>query len=91
MRLLANLLKEQGNLAEAISLFTEELETHVLLHGNVHEDTWFSAYKLAEVLRKAGQHEEAEALAAKHPHPEDDDDDDDDDDGEAGRAGDEQH
>ena len=67
MKQLANLLKEQGNLAEAISLFTEVLKTHVLLHGNVHEDTWFAAYKLAEVLRKAGQHEEAEALEAKHP------------------------
>ena len=39
----------------------------MLLHGDMHEDTWFAASNLADVLRKAGQHEEAEALEAKHP------------------------
>ena len=63
---LANLLKEQGNLAEAIILFTEELEACVLLHGMEHKETCGSVRNLVNVLRMAGQREEAEALAAKH-------------------------
>ena len=63
---LASLLKEQGNLAEAIILFTEELEACVLLHGMEHAETCNSAENLVNVLRMAGQREEAEALAAKH-------------------------
>ena len=63
---LAAVLKEQDNLAEAILLFTEELEACVLLHGMTHTETSSSATNLVHVLHKAGQREEAEALAAKH-------------------------
>ena len=60
------LLKDQGMFAEAIPLFTEELEGLVLLHGMEFQETRESAEHLVELLRNSGQRDEAEALAAKH-------------------------
>jgi len=64
--LLALLLEEQGKLVVAIPLRTEELEGLVLLHGMEHATTRGAAKRLVSTLRKAGQQEEAEALADKH-------------------------
>ena len=63
---LADLLENQGDIIEAIPLFTEELEGYVSLHGMAHEQTRNSAKHLAEVLRSSGQHYGAKALTAKH-------------------------
>ena len=53
-------------LTEAIPLFTEELEGCELLYGMAHKETRDSADHLVKLLRNAGQHDEATALAAKH-------------------------
>ena len=66
IRDLADLLEEQGMLAEAIPLLTEALEGYVLLFGMENELTRLRARRLVRNLRKVGQREEAEALAAKH-------------------------
>ena len=66
-------------LAEAIPLFTEELEGLVLLHGMEFQETRESAEHLVELLRNSGQRDEAEALAAKHGVCNDSDDNSDDD------------
>ena len=63
---LADLLENQGMLAEAILLFSELLETRVSLLGMKHEKTRRLANKLVGMLRNSGQHNEANALAAKH-------------------------
>jgi len=55
-----------GMLTEAIPLFTEELEGCELLYGMAHKETRDSADHLVKLLRNAGQHDEATALAAKH-------------------------
>ena len=52
--------------AEAIPLFTEELEGLVVLRGMEYQETRDSAEHLAGLLRDAGQHDEVTALAAKH-------------------------
>eukprot|EP00964_Phaeocystis_antarctica_P052953 scaffold31023_cov65-Phaeocystis_antarctica.AAC.2 len=59
-------LEGQGKLGEAIPLYTEELEGRMLLDGMEHSTTRFVAKRLVSTLRKAGQQEEAEALADKH-------------------------
>ena len=64
--LLADLLEKQGKLVEAIPLYTEKLEGRVLLYGMEHEATRHVAKRLVSTLRKAGQQEEAEAVADKH-------------------------
>jgi hypothetical protein len=77
---MANLLEEQGMLAEAIPLFTEELEGLVVLRGMKYQETrGVSANHLVQLLRNAGQHDEATALAAKHDVCNDSDDGSDDD------------
>ena len=76
---MANLLEEQGMLAEAIPLFTEELEGLVVLRGMKYQETRDSANHLVQLLRNAGQHDEATALAAKHDVCNDSDDGSDDD------------
>jgi tetratricopeptide (TPR) repeat protein len=63
---LALLLEKQGKLVEAIPLYTERLEGLVLLYGMEHAKTRGAAKSLVSDLRKAGQQEEAEALAEKH-------------------------
>ena len=66
INLLALLLEKQGKLVEAIPLRTERLEGLVLLYGMEHAKTRGAAESLVSDLRKAGQQEEAEALADKH-------------------------
>ena len=84
---MGGLLKSMGMLAEAIPLFSEELEGLVELRGMEYQETRGSANHLVQLLRNAGQHDEATALAAKHDvcNYSDDDSDDDgsDDDGSA--------
>ena len=63
---LASLIEEQGKLAEAIPLFTEELEGYVALHGIDHEETRDAAEHLAGLLGEAGEQKKAKALAKKH-------------------------
>ena len=63
---LTGLLEEQGKLVEAIPLYTEALEGYVLLYGMEHAQTRSVAERLVSTLRKAGQREEAEALADTH-------------------------
>eukprot|EP00964_Phaeocystis_antarctica_P068112 scaffold41246_cov15-Phaeocystis_antarctica.AAC.1 len=59
--MLADLLERQGELVEAISLFTEALEGYVLIFGMEHRVTRNRAKHLVSILRKAGQQEKAEA------------------------------
>ena len=63
---MADLLEKQGKIAEAIPLFTEELEARVSLHGMAHKETRDSAKHLVKLLRNADQQDEAEALAARY-------------------------
>ena len=63
---LGALLEKQGKIAEAIPLFTEELEGRVSLHGMAHEETLGSAKHLVELLRNADQQDEADALPARY-------------------------
>ena len=63
---MGSLLKAMGMLTEAIPLFTEELEGCELLYGMAHKEKRDSADHLVKLLRNAGQHDEATALAAKH-------------------------
>ena len=63
---MGELLEKQGMLAEAAPFFTEELEGLVVLHGMEYQETCDSAKHLVKLLRNAGQHDEATALAAKH-------------------------
>ena len=63
---MGSLLKAMGMLTEAIPLFTEELEGLVVLRGMEYQETRDSANHLVQLLRNAGQHDEATALAAKH-------------------------
>ena len=55
-----HLVRGRGN------FFTEELEGLVVLHGMEYQETCDSAKHLVKLLRNAGQHDEATALAAKH-------------------------
>ena len=63
---LADLLENQDMLTGAILLFTELLEARVSLLGMMHEKTSRLAKKLVGMLRKSSQHDDANALAAKH-------------------------
>jgi|TARA_B110000196_G_scaffold295199_1_gene284750 hypothetical protein len=76
---MGGLLKSMGMLAEAIPLFSEELESLVVLRGMEYQETRDSANHLVQLLRNAGQHDEATALAAKHDVCNNSDDDSDDD------------
>ena len=58
---LGALLEKQGKIAEAIPLFTEELEWCVS-----HKETLDSAKHLVKLLRNADQQDEADALAARY-------------------------
>ena len=60
------LLEKQDKLPGAILLFTELLEARVSLLGMKHEMTNRLAKALVGMLRKSSQHDDANALAAKH-------------------------
>ena len=63
---LADFLKTQGKINEAIPLFERELRGMEEIHGRNHPDTRYSAKNLVKLLKQQGRIDEANELKLKY-------------------------